>query len=348
MTRPHPARAFGEASRLPPLPLGEGWGEGVTALIPTRVAYAALGGGSTPVWIAKDAGIYADEGVDADVVLIRGSGRVTEALMAGEVQFGNFAAPLAVEMNREGGDLVFLTGGLNWIVQMIITRPEIEEPSQLRGRTFGVAGGAGGVDHYLVPYLLQREGVDFEREMVTHLIESQPDAIDKMASGEIDAALFSPPYAFEATKRGNRILIDGGDLRIDYQLGGIVASRAFVETNEDLTRRVVRAYVRGVHRYKTDPDYVVGILRKYSLIEDEDVARQCHASLDRFFQPVPYPSVRGIQAVIDQTAEGIAEAQALRAEDMVDSRWVADLANTGFISDLYADAPALLQRAARE
>jgi NitT/TauT family transport system substrate-binding protein len=314
----------------------------VTALIPARIAYAALGGGSAPVWIAREAGIFEDEGVDAEVLLVRGSGRVTEALVANEVQFGNFAAPLAVEMNRKGGDLVFLTGGLNWIVQMIIGRPEIEAASQLRGKTFGIAGGTGGVDHLLVPYLLQRYGVDFERDMQTRTIESQPDAIEKMAAGEIDAALFSPPYAFEATKRGNRILIDGGDLRIDYQLGGIVASRAFVAENQDLTRRVVRAYVRGVHRYKTDADYVVGILRQYSLIEDENVARQTHATQNRFFQPVPYPSVRGIQAVIDQTTRG-AESSQVQPEAMVDARWVGELEHSGFIRDLYANAPELLQ-----
>ena len=306
-------------------------------LTPVRIAYAALGAGSTPVWVAKEAGIFAEEGLDAEVVLVRGSGRVSQAIMANEVQFANIAAPLVVEANLErAADIVFVTGGVNWLVQSIIARPEIEEPAQLRGRTLGVAGQSGGVDDYLIPYLLGRFGLDPSRDLNTRPIDSQPDAIAKMTAGEIDAALFSPPYAFEATKRGFRMLVDSGDYRIDYQLGGIVASRAFIAANEDLTRRVVGAYVRGVHRYKTDVDFAVAALKKYSLIEDDDVARQTWEALDRDFQPTPYPTLRGIQTILEQAATRSPAARNARAEDFADMRWVAELEASGFIARLYA------------
>ncbi|HLN86818.1 MAG TPA: ABC transporter substrate-binding protein, partial [Candidatus Limnocylindrales bacterium] len=121
-------------------------------MIPVRIAYAALGSGSAPVWCAKEAGIFADEGLDADVSLIRGSGRVTEALLKNEIQFANIAAPLVVGANLRGGDLVYLTGGVNRLIQSIIARAEIDNPAQLRGRTFGVSH-SGGVDNFLVNYL---------------------------------------------------------------------------------------------------------------------------------------------------------------------------------------------------
>jgi len=304
-------------------------------VIPVRIAYAALGAGSAPVWAAKEAGIFADEGLDAEVTLIRGSGRVAQALMANEAQFANIAAPLVVEADLKGADLIFLTGGVNWLIQSIIVRPEIEEPAQLRGRTLGVAGQSGSVDDYLIPYLLGRHGLDPKVDVKTRPIDSQPDAIAKMAAGEIDAALFSPPYAFEATKRGFRMLIDSGELRLDYQLGGIVARRSFAAQHEDLTRRVVRAYVRGVHRYKTDPELMVRVFQTYSRIEDEAVARQTYATLDRYFQPAPYPTVRGIQTILEHAATHNSAARELRAEELVDARWVADLDTSGFIRQLY-------------
>src|SRR5262245_1653834 len=105
--------------------------------IPVRIAYAALGSGSTPVWTAKEAGLFADEGLDAELLLIRGSGQVSQALMAGEIQFANIAAPLVVRANLKGGDLVYLTGGVNWPIQSIITRPEVPEPAHPRDRTCG-------------------------------------------------------------------------------------------------------------------------------------------------------------------------------------------------------------------
>jgi len=307
----------------------------VASLIFVRIAYAALGSGSAPVWIAKEAGIFADEGLDAEVLLIRGSGHVTEALLANEVQFANIAAPLVVAANLKGGDLAYLSGGVNRLIQSIITRPEIHTPAELRGHTFGVSH-SGGVDNFLVNYLLKPHGLDIGADIKSRIIENQPDAIAKMDRGEIDAALFSPPYSFEAIKHGHRVLIDAGDHRIDYQLGGVVARRSYVEQNPEITRKLVRGYVRGIHRYKEDLELALRVFRKYSLIEDEKVARQCYEAANRYFQRKPYPTVPGLQTVLDEASKTDPAVKRLQVEDMMDCRWLAELDNGGFIRDVYA------------
>jgi sulfonate transport system substrate-binding protein len=316
----------------------------VTSLIPVRIAYAALGSGSAPVWTAKEAGIFAEEGLDAELSLIRGSGHVTEALLANDVQFANIAAPLVIGANLNGGDLVYLTGGVNRLIQSIITRPEIHTPADLRGRTFGVSR-SGGVDNFLVNYLLEPHGLDIGTDIKSRMIENQPDAIAKMDRGEVDAALFSPPYSFEAIKRGHRVLIDSGDLSIDYQLGGIVARRSYVEQNSEMTRKVVRGHVRGIHRYKEDRELALRVFRKYSLIEDENVAGQCYEAANRYFQRKPYPTVPGLYRVLDEASKRNPAAKRLRVEDMMDCRWLAELDTSGFIRDLYAGT---LENSAKE
>jgi ABC-type nitrate/sulfonate/bicarbonate transport system substrate-binding protein len=309
----------------------------VTSLIRVRIAYAALGSGSAPVWTAKEAGIFADEGLDAELTLVRGSGNVTEALMASQVQFANIAAPLIVTANLRGGDLVYLTGGVNWLIQSIITRREIQSAAQLRGCNFAVSR-SGGVDNFLVDYLLKPHGISPATDLKHVIIDNQPDAVAKLDRGDIDAALFSPPYCFEAVKHGHRVLIDAGAYRIDYQLGGIVARRSYVEQNPEIARSVVRAYVRGIHRYKTDLDLALGVFKKYSLVEDAQVARQCYATANRYFQRKPYPTVPGLYRVLTEAAKNDQSAGRLRVEEMMDCRWLAGLDIGGFIHDLYAEA----------
>ena len=309
----------------------------MSSLIPVQIAYAALGSGSAPVWCAKEAGIFADEGLDAQVLLVRGSGRVAEALLKNEIQFANVAAPLVVAANLQGGDLVYLTGGVNWLIQSIIARPEISAPAQLRGHTFGVSHSAG-VDNFLVDYLLKPHGVT-SADMKQRSIDNQPDAIAKMDRGEIDAALFSPPYSFEAAKHGHRVLIDSGDYRIDYQLGGIIARRSYIAQNQPVVGKVVRAYVRGIHRYRTDMQLALSVFKKYSLIEDDRVARQCYHAAKRYFQQKPYPSVPGLHRVLAQADKGAAAGR-LRIEDMMDCRWLAELDNRGFIGEIYSSPAA--------
>ena len=156
-----------------------------------------------------------------------------------------------------------------------------------------------------------------------------------MDGGEIDAALFSPPYSFDAVKHGHRVLIDAGDHHIDYQFGGIVARRSYLQHNPEVTRKMVRAYVRGIHRYKNDHALALKVLKKYSLIEAEDVARQCYDAANRYFQKKPYPTVPGLQRVLEEGTKLDPGARRLRVEDMMDCRWLAELDNGGFIRDLY-------------
>ena len=304
------------------------------SLIAVRIAYAALGSGSAPVWIAKEAGILAGEGLDAELLLVRGSGRVTEALLRNEVQFANIAAPAVAAANLRGGDLVYLTGGINRLIQSIITRADIGSPAQLRGRIFG-AGDSGGVDNFVVDCLLAPHGLDHKIDLQKKTIGNQPDAIAQLDGGAIDAALFSPPYCFEAVKHGHRVLIDAGEHGIDYQLGGIIARRGYVQHNPEVTRKMVRAYVRGIHRYKTDQALALKVFRKYSLIEAEDVARQCYGAANRFFQQKPYPTVSGLERVLEEVSKLDPGARRLRVEDMMNCRWLAELDNGGFIRDLY-------------
>ena len=301
---------------------------------PIRIAYAALGAGSTPVWIAHEAGLFAAEGLDVEVALIRGSKSAAEALMEGAAQFGNFAAPAVVEANLRGGDLVYLTGGINQLVQSLIVRPEIVHPAQLRGRTLG-AGEPGDPQAHLLRLLLGRHGLELGRDLATRYIANQPEAIELMDAATIDGAMFSPPYSFVAEKHGHRVLVDAGELHLEYQLGGLIARRAYIDAHPDIIEKAVRAYVRGVHRFKTRPDEAVQVFRKYSRLEDEEVARRCWAVMDRYFLPAPYPTLKGMQAVIEQMEEHRPEAAAADAGAMVDLRWVRALEESRFIDGLY-------------
>jgi ABC-type nitrate/sulfonate/bicarbonate transport system substrate-binding protein len=258
--------------------------------------------------------------------------------MEDSVQFANIAAPAVVEANLNGADLVFLTGGLNRLVQSLVVRPEIERMEQLRGRTLGV-GEPGDIEDRLVGYLLARQGLKMDEEVMRARITSQPDSLAQMDRGEIDGALFSPPYVFKALKHGHRQLIGPDDHRFEYQLGGLISRRSLVERDPDLTERMVRAYVRGVHHFKAHPEIAAPLYRKYSEIEDPDVARQCYENANSFFRRVPYPTLKGLQTILDQLGERIPAARTSSPEHHVDLRWVRQLEESGFIQQLYDKTP---------
>jgi ABC-type nitrate/sulfonate/bicarbonate transport system substrate-binding protein len=141
-----------------------------------------------------------------------------------------------------------------------------------------------------------------------------------------------------ALKRGFKPLVNAADLGLEYQLGGIIARQAFIDANPELTRRFVRAYVRGIHRCRTDLDFTVGVLCKYSHLEDEEVARESARWQDHCFQPKPYPTIKGLQTILRQLSEREPAARTASADAMTDMRWLRELDETGFFDALYQES----------
>jgi ABC-type nitrate/sulfonate/bicarbonate transport system substrate-binding protein len=59
-------------------------------------AFAGEGQGAGPLFVTQRAGLFAAGGLDVRIQLLEGAKRVTAALLAGEILFGNLAAPALV------------------------------------------------------------------------------------------------------------------------------------------------------------------------------------------------------------------------------------------------------------
>jgi ABC-type nitrate/sulfonate/bicarbonate transport system substrate-binding protein len=198
-------------------------------------------------------------------------------------------------------------------------------------------GGKTGriFEDLLLENILTRVGLS--PDDLTHAdVANQPDALNKLDRSEIACALFTPPWLFEATKRGHNVLLDPFELMLDFQLGGIVATRSLIAAEPELVRRTVKAYVDGIHHYKRHPGDVVKVLEKYSKIADRATALQCHALYDKFFVPKPYPSVKGLKTVLDQMARYLPEAEGVDPERFIDRSFLEELDRGGYIDELYA------------
>ena len=54
---------------------------------PIRIAYSGVAASGTPVWLAKEEGIFAKHGLEADLVAVRSAPIQVTALVSNEVQF---------------------------------------------------------------------------------------------------------------------------------------------------------------------------------------------------------------------------------------------------------------------
>jgi ABC-type nitrate/sulfonate/bicarbonate transport system substrate-binding protein len=84
-----------------------------------------------PVWVGKDAGLFAKNGLNVEPVQIRGGAVSTMAIMSGQTVLSGVGAGSVVAARVEGGDIVLLACPTDLEPVFLIARPEIKSPYYL-------------------------------------------------------------------------------------------------------------------------------------------------------------------------------------------------------------------------
>ncbi|HEX5019897.1 MAG TPA: ABC transporter substrate-binding protein [Candidatus Binatia bacterium] len=306
----------------------------MTELTPLNAGFATIGQGAGPMMVTWRAGLFQRYGLDIPRPRIMGGAKgVVRGLMAGDIQFGNMAAPAPLRANLKGeADLIFLTGGINQ--QFILGRPGIKHRKELAGKKIGFVGD-GGLNDFLVKFIIAK----LDAAGISGLHEEKVSAggdkeLEALLSGKCDAIVSTPPESIEAHRRGCGYLIDFSEYGLNYALGGIAARRDYVERHPEITRRFIQAYVEGMHRYRTDREFTVNVQAEYSGIADRTVAEETYDLTQPGMPPVPYPVVASLQTLLEFMAEEFPEAKNACARQFVDDRFIRELETSGFIAAL--------------
>ena len=305
-------------------------------LIKIDAGFATIGQGAGPMMVTWKASLFEKHGLEVEKPRIMGGAKgVVRGLMAGEIQFGNLAAPAPLRSNIKGeADLIFLTGGINQ--QFIMGRPAITSREQLTGKKMGFVGD-GGLNDTLVNFIIEKLSVAGIKGIEKEPIPAGGDQqIASLISGKCDAMVITPPESINAQRRGCNYLIDFAEYGLNYALGGIAARRDYVEKNPEITRKFIKAYVEGMHRYRTDREFTVNVQAEYSGIADRTVAEETYDLTRPGMPPVPYPVVASLQILLDFMSKEVPEAKNVDARRFVDDHFIRELEENGFIASLAA------------
>ena len=302
--------------------------------IKLTAGFATIGQGAGPMMVTWKAGLFQKHGLDIDKPRIMGGAKgVVRGLTSREIQFGNLAAPAPLRANVKGeADLVFLTGGINQ--QFIMGRPGLDRREQLAGKKIGFVGD-GGLNDALVKFVIQKLAAGGIQGLHEEAVPAGGDKeLAALLSGQCDAIVITPPESIDAQRKGCKYLVDFAEYGLNYALGGIAARRDYIEQNPEITRKFIKAYVEGMHRYRTDREFTVGVQAEYSGIADRSVAEETYDLTQPGMPSVPYPVVSSLQTLLDFMAKELPEAKNADARRFVDDRFIRELDENGFIASL--------------
>src|SRR5215218_5016688 len=305
----------------------------MTELEAIAVGYATEGQGAGPVFVTQRAGLFAAEDLDVTVRQLGSASGVIRGLINGEVIFGNLAAPALVRAGLDGAPICYITGGINQ--QFLVGRPGI---SSVAERQSGRLGASGPND---LGYLLNRFLITQLEPRGIHGLTivdagSGRERLQQLLKGEIDAAPISPPVAIEARRAGCPFLLDFAEFGLNFTLGGVATTQEMIDRRPGLVRRFVRAYIGGMHRYKTDPAFTMQVQAEYSGLTDSTIAEETYAMTEPGFPRAPYPVTSGLEILLQTLAIEDPRAATANAADLIDDRFVRELDTSGWIERLYA------------
>lgn len=308
------------------------------------IAYSSVSGNMASLWITYERGFFRKYGLDVQLVFIESGSTTVQSLIAKEVVFAQMAGASAIQSRLRGSDVVMIAGFLNTMDYQLMVDKGITRPEQLKGKTLAVSR-VGSSSDFATRYALDKFGLTPGKDVTILEIGSQPARFAALESGKVHAAMVAVPSTLKAKALGFHTLADLQMLGLEYQHTGLATTQALIKARPDLVRNVMKAYVEGIHYYKTHRAESVAILGKYLKTTDADVLAEVYEHLGILLTPEkPYPTLRGIDIMLRELSQRDSKTKVARPEDFVDLTFIKELDSSGFIDRLYKSQPVVARR----
>ena len=283
--------------------------------------------------IAKEAKYFEKEGISLEYVRVGGSTRIVAALLGGSAQIIHAGEPAVIPAVQRGADVVIIAAFCNAAQHRLIVRPEIKDVKDLKGKPVGITT-FGSTSDYILRFALQKYGLDPNKDVSIMQTGGQPEGLAAMTAGKIFAQRMGFPFHIKAQQMGMRELIDFSKLGLEENIGAMITTRSFIGQRRATVLRYLRAYIRGMHRFKSDKEFAKKVYGKFALINDEALLEANWQEYATHMLRSPRPTLKGIQQVIDSGTLGKVD---VKPEKLVDFSIIEELEKNGFIDAVYKE-----------
>ncbi|HEX2931853.1 MAG TPA: ABC transporter substrate-binding protein, partial [Candidatus Binatia bacterium] len=199
--------------------------------------------GYSPLWVASRKGFFDQQGLDVQLVLLRGVPMTVQALAAGSLHFGSGGPEPYIEASERGLDFVVTGGIINGIAQFLIASKNYKTYEDLRGATFGTASLTGGTITALRE-ALKLKGLEYPRDYKLLVIAGGSSAnLAALQSGQIAATTVAVPLNYAAEESGLNVIGRLSEGIPHFQTNAFVVRRSWVERNRAVMVRFMKAMV---------------------------------------------------------------------------------------------------------
>lgn len=299
-----------------------------------RIAFVSPSVTLSLPWVAKELGILAKHDLAAEILLITGSPRLVQSLIAGDVDVA-FAGVTALTRARvRGAEVAILGAAANLSTQkfMIGRNSKIRRLEDVKGATMGVSQYGSEADTF-ARNALAKAGLRPDKDVTILQLGGHPQVAAAMAAGKLEAGVLGGLATLTAERAGARVLTTAQDLNILSPAGTFATTRGFIQRRRSVIERLTRSFVEAVHFVKTNRAGSIALLQKYlGGLNAEESAYLYDESVD-ILERLPGPNEKALQAVLDRETDP--KVKSFAVGDFVDGSFFKEIERSGLIERLY-------------
>jgi NitT/TauT family transport system substrate-binding protein len=267
---------------------------------PIGVSSKVLGYGH--LWAAWRLKYFERDGLDAEVVLMRGTAPAVQAMIAGSISAGLVANDGPIAAVEQGMDIVMIAASSK-LTHMLIGGKNYKTWEDLRGSTIGSSTLTSGTA-FVLRRALKVKGLEYPRDYKLLNVGGTPSAFAAMSAGQISAAMLAVPNAFQAQEAGFNVIGRVADVLPGYLLSAYSVRRSWAEKNRPLVVHFLKAVVRAKKWFEQDRKAATDFLAK----EFQLSPSLAEKGLDYYLANQAWPpeleiDMDGLKTVVDIYAE---------------------------------------------
>lgn len=204
--------------------------------------------GYGPLWVAAKKGFFDQQGLDVQLLLLRGTPMSVQALAGGSLHVGSGSPEAFIEVSDRGVDLAIIGGVINGLTHFIMGGKKYKTFEDLRGATVGSSSLTSGTVTAF-KQALRVKGLEYPRDYKILVVAGGSSAnLAALQSGQIAATTVAVPLNYLAEEAGFNVIGRLIDAVPDFELTVIAAKRSWAEKNRALMVRFMKGMAQA-HRW---------------------------------------------------------------------------------------------------
>ena len=284
-----------------------------------RIAFNGFGG-VAPLYLGQDVGIFKKQNLSLEMIFIPGGSLSLQALIGKSLDLLMTGGPPVVNAYLQGAKIKIIGGVTNLLPYTFVAIGGIRTAEQLKGKKIGISRFGSNTD-YVVRLALNQFALPASDVQIIQVGGSQARLV-AMKSGAIHATVLSPEEAVVAQKMGYGVLLDFIEKGIEFPHVNFVARDDYLESQSQVVRTFLRAYIDSVRYYKANRNEAVKKIMALSKLPERQMAETVFDGSLRATPDDGKPTIKGMEVVLDAAAKENPKAKGLTVQQIVDLRYI--------------------------